>query len=196
MAFTDFLFILFALILTASALMVVTARHPVTSALFLILAFFNAAALWLLLQAELLAILLVLVYIGAVMVLFLFIVMMVDIDLDTRRRFTRFVPASMIVGGIIITEAALILWRSYRTMYLSTDTVAAHANSTYSNTREIGKLIYTQYIFAFEIVGLVLLVAIIAALALTLRRTKDRKYTDPARQVRVHREDRIHLSSL
>jgi NADH-quinone oxidoreductase subunit J len=198
MEFTTVLFYIFALLLTLSGLKVITSRNPVASALFLVLAFFNAAAIWMLLEAEFLAILLVLVYVGAVMVLFLFVVMMLDINLDELRRdFRRFVPMASIVGAIIVVETALILWHGYgATTSPVPDTSAAAAGAaagTWSNTRLIGKIIYTDYIFAFEVAGLVLLVAIIAAIALTTRHQKDSKRQRVSDQVKVRREDRVRI---
>jgi len=196
MDFTTVLFYIFALLLTVSGLKVITSRNPVASALFLVLAFFNAAAIWMLLQAEFLAILLVLVYVGAVMVLFLFVVMMLDINLDVLRRdFKRFVPMATVVGAIIVIETALILWHGYgATVQPVRDTTAAVAGAAdWSNTRLIGKIIYTDYIFAFEVAGLVLLVAIIAAIALTARQGKDSKRQRVSDQVKVRREDRVRV---
>ncbi|ACC71179.1 NADH-quinone oxidoreductase subunit J [Paraburkholderia phymatum] len=196
MDFTTVLFYIFALLLTVSGLKVITSRNPVSSALFLVLAFFNAAAIWMLLQAEFLAILLVLVYVGAVMVLFLFVVMMLDINLDVLRRdFKRFVPMATVVGAIIVIETALILWHGYgATVQPVRDTTAAVAGAAdWSNTRLIGKIIYTDYIFAFEVAGLVLLVAIIAAIALTTRHGKDSKRQRVSDQVKVRREDRVRV---
>jgi NADH-quinone oxidoreductase subunit J len=196
MDFTTVLFYIFALLLTLSGLKVITSRNPVASALFLVLAFFNAAAIWMLLQAEFLAILLVLVYVGAVMVLFLFVVMMLDINLDELRRdFKRFVPMATVVGAIIVIETALILWHGYgATVQPVRDTTAAVAGAAdWSNTRLIGKIIYTDYIFAFEVAGLVLLVAIIAAIALTARQGKDSKRQRVSDQVKVRREDRVRV---
>jgi NADH-quinone oxidoreductase subunit J len=196
MEFTTVLFYIFAVLLTLSGLKVITSRNPVASALFLVLAFFNAAAIWMLLQAEFLAILLVLVYVGAVMVLFLFVVMMLDINLDVLRRdFKRFVPMATIVGAIIVIETALILWHGYgATVQPVRDTTAAIGGTAgWSNTRLIGKVIYTDYIFAFEVAGLVLLVAIIAAIALTTRHQKDSKRQRVSDQVAVRREDRVRI---
>ncbi|TAL55181.1 NADH-quinone oxidoreductase subunit J [Pandoraea sp.] len=194
MEFTTFLFYVFALILVISALKVVTARNPVQSALFLVLSFFNAAAIWMLLQAEFLSIMLVVVYVGAVMVLFLFVVMMIDINIDALRRdFRRFVPMASLVGAIIIVESALVLMRGYGATHAP---VHAMANSDVPNTQALGRLLYTNYIFAFEVAGLVLLVAIVAALALTMRARKDHKQTDPSRQVKVRRQDRVRLVSM
>ncbi|WP_323121599.1 NADH-quinone oxidoreductase subunit J [Burkholderia alba] len=194
MDFTTVLFYIFALLLVVSGLKVITSRNPVASALFLVLAFFNAAAIWMLLQAEFLAILLVLVYVGAVMVLFLFVVMMLDINIDVLRRdFKRFVPMATFVGAIIVVETALILWRGYGATSAPVRDIASGALAGMSNTRLIGKVIYTDYIFAFEIAGLVLLVAIIAAVALTERKGKDSKRQRVSDQVKVRREDRVRL---
>jgi NADH-quinone oxidoreductase subunit J len=194
MDFTTVLFYIFATLVTLSGLKVITARNPVASALFLVLAFFNAAAIWMLLEAEFLAILLVLVYVGAVMVLFLFVVMMLDINTDALRSdFRRFVPMATLVGGIIVVETGLILWRGYGATGAPVHDVAAGAYAGWSNTRLIGKVIYTDYIFAFEIAGLVLLVAVIAAVALTGAKGKDSKRQDVSAQIRVRREDRVRL---
>ncbi|TKC80054.1 NADH-quinone oxidoreductase subunit J [Trinickia terrae] len=198
MEFTTVLFYIFAALLTVSGLKVITSRNPVAAALFLVLAFFNAAAIWMLLQAEFLAILLVLVYVGAVMVLFLFVVMMLDINLDVLRKdFKRFVPMATVVGAIIVIETALILWHGYGATITPVHDVTAAGLSAAAgampNTRIIGKVIYTDYIFAFEIAGLVLLVAIIAAVALTARQGKDSKRQRVSQQVKVRREDRVRL---
>ncbi|OJB08991.1 NADH:ubiquinone oxidoreductase subunit J [Burkholderia ubonensis] len=189
MEFTTVLFYIFALLLVVSGLKVITSRNPVASALFLVLAFFNAAAIWMLLEAEFLAILLVLVYVGAVMVLFLFVVMMLDINIDfLRRDFKKFVPMATVVGAIIVVETALVLWHGY-----GATEAPVRAMATWPNTRLIGKVIYTDYIFAFEIAGLVLLVAIIAAVALTERKGKDSKRQRVSDQVKVRRDDRVRL---
>ncbi|WP_250434884.1 NADH-quinone oxidoreductase subunit J [Caballeronia sp. ATUFL_F2_KS9A] len=194
MEFTIVLFYIFALLLVVSALKVITSRNPVSSALFLVLAFFNAAAIWMLLQAEFLAILLVLVYVGAVMVLFLFVVMMLDINIDVLRKdFRRFVPLASIVGAIIVIETALILWHGYGGTITPETSTAVTGAAAMSNTQLIGKVIYTDYIFAFEIAGLVLLVAIIAAISLTIRDKKDKKTQTVSQQVKVRREDRVRL---
>jgi NADH-quinone oxidoreductase subunit J len=199
MEFTTVLFYIFALLLTVSGVKVITSRNPVGSALFLVLAFFNAAAIWMLLEAEFLAILLVLVYVGAVMVLFLFVVMMLDINLDVLRRdFRRFVPMASIVGAIIVVETALILWHGYGATTTPVRDAAAAAGGTGAaaalpNTFLIGKLLYTDYVFAFEVAGLVLLVAIIAAIALTARKGKDSKRQRISEQVKVRAKDRVRL---
>ncbi|UDG82944.1 NADH-quinone oxidoreductase subunit J [Candidatus Vallotia lariciata] len=199
MKFTTVLFYIFALLIIVSGLKVITARNPVSSALFLVLAFFNAAGIWILLGAEFLAIMLVLVYVGAVMVLFLFVVMMLDINLDALRcNFRRFVPMATIVGTIIVIEATLIIWRSYGTNSLLTHNLIhpiqmSAAEQALSNTHLIGRIIYSNYIFAFEIAGLVLLVAIIAAIALTIRDSKDVRRQCVSEQIQVRREERLRL---
>jgi NADH-quinone oxidoreductase subunit J len=194
MELTTTIFYVFALVLVLSALKVITARNPVHSALYLVLSFFTAAALWMLLQAEFLAILLVLVYVGAVMVLFLFVVMMIDIDIDNLRRdFWTYVPLASVVGALIIAEMAIVLVRNFGT----TQPVANGAmGPDVSNTAELGKVIYTDYIYAFEVAGIILLVAIIAAVALTLRRRKDTRAQDISEQLRTRREDRVRLVSM
>jgi NADH-quinone oxidoreductase subunit J len=199
MEFTTVLFYVFSIILVVSGLRVITAPNPVQSALFLVLAFFNAAAIWMLLQAEFLAILLVLVYVGAVMVLFLFVVMMLDINTDVLRRdFKRFVPLASAVGVLIVIETALVLWHGYGAtaapLHAATAVAGAAQDGTFSNTRELGRLIYTDYIFAFEIAGLVLLVAIIAAIALTTQeRRKGAKYQNVTWQTSVRSQDRVRI---
>ena len=185
-------FYAFALILLVSALCVITARNPVHAALFLVLAFFTASAIWLLLRAEFLAITLVLVYVGAVMVLFLFVVMMLDINLERLREgFWRNLPAALVVGGLMAFEMISVL--AYRVYGMPRPN---ERPLSYSNTKELGRLIYTDYVYAFEIAAVVLLVAIIAAIALTLRRRKDTRGQDPAQQVRVRRADRVRLVSM
>ena len=185
-------FYAFALILLVSALCVITARNPVHAALFLVLAFFTASAIWLLLRAEFLAITLVLVYVGAVMVLFLFVVMMLDINLERLREgFWRNLPAALVVGGLMAFEMISVL--AYRVYGMPRPN---ERPLSYSNTKELGRLIYTDYVYAFEIAAVVLLVAIIAAIALTLRRRKDTKAQDPSAQVRVRPRDRVRLVSM
>jgi NADH-quinone oxidoreductase subunit J len=176
-----------------SGMLVITARNPVHGVLFLVLAFFTAAAIWLLLGAEFLAIALVIVYVGAVMVLFLFVVMMLDINIErVRQGFWRNLPLAVVVGGIMVAEMIYILWeRIYGVGAAPRQAPAGH-----SNTKELGRVLYTQYAYAFEIAAVLLLVAIIAAIALTLRRRKDSRYQDPASQVRVRREERVRLVSM
>lgn len=193
MEFKTALFYAFSAILIFAATRVITDRNPVHAALFLVLAFFSAAAIWMLLKAEFLAIVLVLVYVGAVMVLFLFVVMMLDIDIDKMREgFWNYFPFAAMIGVVIVLEMAAVLFRGF--LMLEAQVPAASANI--GNTKELGKLIYTQYVFAFEIAAVVLLVAMIAAVALTLRRRKDSKYFDPAAAVKVKRSDRIRIVSM
>jgi len=189
--FEAVVFYLFGGVLLLSGLAVITARNPVHGALFLVLAFFTAAALWLLLQAEFLAIALVVVYVGAVMVLFLFVVMMLDINLErVRQGFWRNLPLALIVGGVMVWEMITIL--AFRIWGVEPRQVPPG----YSNTKELGRILYTDYAYAFEVAAVILLVAIIAAIALTLRRRKDTRHQDPSAQVRVRREDRVRIVSM
>lgn len=190
MEFTTVLFYVFAAIMVLSALRVITAKNPVHAALFLVLAFFNAAGIWMLLKAEFLAIVLVLVYVGAVMVLFLFVVMMLDINLDRMREgFLGYLPMALIIGAVIVLEMAAVLWNGYSGFAQSPEAAAMNIGGT----RELGRLIYTRYIYGFEIAAVILLVAIIAAVALTLRKRKDTKAIDPGAAVRVKRNDRLRV---
>jgi NADH-quinone oxidoreductase subunit J len=191
--FETVVFYVFAAILLLAALRVITARNPVHCALYLVLAFFTAAAIWLLLRAEFLAIALVLVYVGAVMVLFLFVVMMLDINLERLREgFWKNLPLAVVVGGVMAFEMVAVLAQRYFGVPTRTRVMPAD----YSNTKELGRVLYTQYAYAFEIAAVILLVAIIAAIALTLRRRKDTKAQDPARQVAARREDRVRIVSM
>jgi len=195
MSFETIVFYIFAAILVFAALRVITARNPVHSALFLVLAFFTAAGLWLLLRAEFLAITLVLVYVGAVMVLFLFVVMMLDINLERLHEgFWSYLPLGATIGVLMVIEMVLVLGGRY--FGLQSLPAPADPGAGYSNTKELGRLLYTQYAYPLEIAAVVLLVAIIAAIALTLRKRKDTKYQDPAKQVAVRREDRVQLVSM
>jgi NADH-quinone oxidoreductase subunit J len=187
------LFYAFAAILVFAALKVITARNPVHAALYLVLSFFSAAAIWLLLRAEFLAITLVLVYVGAVMVLFLFVVMMIDFDLEKLRQgFWANLRVAAPVGGLIVFEMSAILIRSFNVPESSVRPLPAD----YDNTKALGMLIYTDYVYAFQIAAVILLLAIVAAISLTLRRRKDAKHQDPSRQVRVRAEDRVRLVSM
>ena len=186
-------FYAFGAVLLVSGLLVITARNPVHGVLFLVLAFFTAAAIWLLLRAEFLAIALVVVYVGAVMVLFLFVVMMLDINLEkVREGFWRNLPLALVVGIIMVAEMASVIAGRYFGLASQPRTLPAD----YSNTRELGRVLYTDYFLAFEIAAVILLVAIIAAIALTLRRRKDSRYQDPSVQVRARREERVELVSM
>ena len=187
------LFYVFAAVLLFAAFRVITARNPVHAALFLVLAFFQAAAIWILLKAEFLANTLGLVYVGAVMVLFLFVVMMLDINLDSvRKGFWKHFPLAGTVGAIIALEMSYVLMGGFREPP-KTSGMAGTMDAQVSNTKELGKLLYSNYIYPLEIAAVILLVAIIAAIALTLRERKDSKRLNPADQVRVKPEDRVRL---
>ena len=187
-------FYAFGAVLVLSGLAVITARNPVHGVLFLVLAFFTAAAIWLLLRAEFLAIALVVVYVGAVMVLFLFVVMMLDINLErVREGFWRNLPLAIVVGGIMVVEMVFILAGRYFDIISQPP---PQLSPNYSNTRALGRVLYTDYAYAFEIAAVILLVAIIAAIALTLRKRKDSRYQDPSLQVKARREERVRLVSM
>ncbi len=190
--FHDLVFYVLAAILVYAAVCVITTRNPVYAALYLVLAFFTAAGIWLLLDAEFLAITLVLVYVGAVMVLFLFVVMMLDINLDKLREgFWNALPVALPVGGLMAVEMVLIVG----TRNFGVDKVAAPVGHTaeYSNTAELGRVLYSDYLLPFELASVVLLVAIVAAIALTLRSRKESKSMNPAEQVLVKKEDRLRI---
>ena len=192
-------FYLFSAVLLFAAFRVITARNPVYAALYLVLAFFQAAAVWMLLKAEFLAISLVLVYVGAVMVLFLFVVMMLDINVDALRAgFWKHFPLAATVGALIALEMAAVLMAGFRLGEepRSIPAAAASGAAQYSNTKELGKLVYTQYLYPLEIAAVILLVAIVAAIALTLRQRKDSRHMDPADQVRVRAADRMRIVKL
>ncbi len=190
------LFYVFALILLFAAFKVITARNPVHAALYLVLAFFQAAAVWILLKAEFLAITLVLVYVGAVMVLFLFVVMMLDVNMDgVRKNFWKHFPLAATVGTLIALEMAAVLIGGFRPSQepKAALALAGQAVEQVSNTKELGKVLYSEYLYPLEIAAVILLVAIIAAIALTLRERKDSKYINPADQIRVKSADRVSL---
>ncbi|MEI7758007.1 MAG: NADH-quinone oxidoreductase subunit J [Bacteroidota bacterium] len=189
MEFKDFVFFLLSFVLIASGLSVITSRNPVTAALSLVLAFFNAAGIWLLLQAEFLAIALVLVYVGAVMVLFLFVVMMLDINLDKLREgFWDYLPMAGFIGILMMVEMVMV----FKTKQFNLSPLAETLPST-SNTELIGNTLYSDYVLPFELASVVLLIAIVSAIALTLRDRKDSKKTNPADQIAVKRNDRVRL---
>ena len=186
-------FYFFSAVLLFAAFRVITARNPVYAVLYLVLAFFQAASIWMLLKVEFLAIALVLVYVGAVMVLFLFVVMMLDINIDSMRQgFWRHFPLAAGIGVLIALEMSAVLMGGFRIAdEPKAATVVGQAAQQVSNTRELGKLIYTQYIYPLEVAAVILLVAIIAAIALTLRQRKDSKHVDVSSQVRVRARDRL-----
>jgi NADH-quinone oxidoreductase subunit J len=180
----------FAAILVFAALRVVTTRNPVHAALWLVLSFFSAAGIWLLLQAEFLAIALVLVYVGAVMVLFLFVVMMLDVNFEKlRERFRSYIPVAATVGLLVLVEMALVILGGY----FSERTAPPPPGASYSNTKTLGMLIYTDYAYPFELAGFILLVAIVAAIALTHRRRARTRHQSPSEQVRVRRDERLRI---
>ncbi|OGA48920.1 MAG: NADH:ubiquinone oxidoreductase subunit J [Betaproteobacteria bacterium RIFCSPLOWO2_12_FULL_62_58] len=185
------LFYAFAAVLVVSAIAIITARNPVHAVLCMVQCFFTTAALWLLLRAEFLAIVLVLVYVGAVMVLFLFVVMTLDVNIERLREdIWKNLPLALAVGGVMVLEMVAVLANRYF------GASPAALPPGYSNTKALGRLLYTQYVYAFEIAGVILLAAIVAAIALTLRRRKDRRRQDPSEQVRVRREQRVRLVSM
>ena len=188
-------FYFFSGVLLIAALGVITVRNPVHAALLLVLAFFTAAAIWMLLRAEFLAIVLVLVYVGAVMVLFLFVVMMLDINLDRLREgFWSYLPLGATVGVLMVIEMVLVLGGKYFGAEHMPN--PADPGAGYSNTKELGRILYTDYVYPFELAAVILLVAIVAAIALTLRGRKGTKRQDPSKQVMVKRADRVRLVSM
>ena len=188
----EILFYVFATVLVGAAIGVITARNPVHSVLFLVLCFFNAAVLWLLIEAEFLAIVLVLVYVGAVMVLFLFVVMMLDINIEKLREgFARHAPLGGLVALIVVVELYYVLWVK-RAGVDVTGGVAALPEG-YSNTAAVGAVLYTDYVYPFQLAAVVLLIAIVAAIALTMRRRPGLRTQDVSKQVAVDRKDRVRL---
>jgi NADH-quinone oxidoreductase subunit J len=189
------LFYAFSALLLFAAFRVITSRNPVYAALYLVLAFFQAAAIWILLKAEFLAISLVLVYVGAVMVLFLFVVMMLDINTDSiRQGFWKHFPLAAGIGALISLEMATVLMGGFRlSEEPKTAQVVGQAATQVSNTKELGKLLYTAYLYPLQIAAFILLVAVISAIALTLRERKDGKYISASDQVRVKARDRMEV---
>ncbi len=189
MTFELFIFYLFSAVTLFSAVAVVTVRNPIYSALFLILAFFSSAAIWVLLEAEFLGVVLVLVYVGAVMVLFLFVIMMLDIQIDTLKEgFIRYLPVGILVAVAVATEMILVM----KSDAFKVDIPDA-APLSVNNTEALGEVLYTEYVFPFEVASVILVVAIIAAIVLTLRRRSGVKKQDPSKQVRTRSEDRVRL---
>lgn len=192
MTFEKFLFYVFAAFLVFAAVMVITRKNPVHSALFLVLAFFNSAGLWMLAEAEFLAIALVLVYVGAVMVLFLFVVMMLDINIaEVRAGFVRNAPVAILVALIMAVELVIVVGPQR----FGLDAVAAPVAkpADYSNTETLGIELFTRHLYAFEIAAVILLVGIVAAIGLTMRKRPETKYQDPSRQVTVKAKDRLRV---
>ena len=195
MNFTDLVFYFFAGMLVLAGLGVITSRNPVHSALFLVLSFFSCSALWLLLQAEFLAIVLVLVYVGAVMVLFLFVVMMLDINLTQMRQgFVRYLPIGALVALVMVAQMVWVVGPVGPDVFSGEQLDQAVVQSAdYSNTKELGKVLYTDYVFPFEVASVILLVAIVAAITLTMRRREMTKYQTPGKQVKVRKADRLRV---
>jgi NADH-quinone oxidoreductase subunit J len=191
MDFKTGVFYFLSTVLVLAGLRVITARNPVHAALFLVLAFFSAAGLWILLTAEFLAMLLVVVYVGAVMVLFLFVVMMLDVNLERMRKgFWSYLPMGALVGGLIVAQ----LWAVLKAQYSEiAEGALPAAAANVSNTKELGRVLYTEYVYPFELAAVILLVAIVAAIALTHRGQKKTKSTDPAKQVAVKAADRMRI---
>ena len=195
MTFELVVFYLFALIMVFAAVRVITVTNPVHAAMFLVLTFFTAAAIWMLLEAEFLAITLVLVYVGAVMVLFLFVVMMLDVNVvPLREGFVRYLPVGIFVGVVMLVEMVFLITQRY--FRAENYPVPPRAGEEYSNTETLGRLLYSEYLFQFEIAAIILLVAIVAAIALTMRRRPDTKYQTPSRQVEVRKRDRLRVVSM
>jgi NADH-quinone oxidoreductase subunit J len=191
MEFKTLLFYVFSTVTVLAALRVITARNPVHAALFLVLAFFNVAGLWMLLQAEFLALALIMVYVGAVMVLFLFVVMMLDINIErVRQGFWKNLPLGALVGGLMVGEMTVVLSGRY---FGLANLPSHNLPANYSNTKELARVLYTDYAYPFEIASVILLVGIIAAVMLTLRRRKDTKTMLPSDQIAVKSKDRMRL---
>ena len=195
MDFERFVFYTLAAILIFAAARVVTVRNPVHAALHLVLAFFTCAGLWILLEAEFLAITLVLVYVGAVMVLFLFVVMMLDINLTQMRQgFVRYLPIGALVALVMVAQMVWIVGPVGPDVFSGEQlNQAVQQGADYSNTKELGRVLYTDYVFPFEVASVILLVAIVAAIALTMRRREMTKYQTPGKQVKVRKEDRLRV---
>ena len=192
MSFTEFVFYAFSAVMIVAALGVISFRNPVHSALSLVLTFFATAGVWMLLEAEFLAITLVLVYVGAVMVLFLFVVMMLDINIAVLRQgFMRYAPFGILIAVILIVQMIMVV--GPENFGLQNFAEPARHAADYSNTKELGRVLYTDYVFPFEIAAVILLVAIVAAIALTMRRRPETKYQTPGKQIQVKKEDRLRV---
>jgi NADH-quinone oxidoreductase subunit J len=187
------LFYLFAAVTVFAALRVITARNPLHAVLYLVLTFVSSAGIWMLLEAEFLAITLVLVYVGAVMVLFLFVVMMLDINIEQMRKgFLRWLPVGLLLAGVIVVQMVWVLGAKETSAGM---TPVQHA-ANYSNTKELGRLIYTDYVYPFELAAVLLLVAMVSAIALSLRKRRDAKRQDISKQVKVRKQDRLRIVSV
>jgi NADH-quinone oxidoreductase subunit J len=191
MTITEILFYAFSAVLVVAALGVITARNPVHAALFLVFAFVTSAVIWLLLEAEFLAIVLVLVYVGAVMVLFLFVVMMLDVDIaHLREGFTKYAPLGILIAALVVVEIGSVVWVKHLGV---TQATATALPADYSNTRALGELLYTKYLYPFELAAMLLLLAIVAAIVLTMRQRANLKAQDVGAQVSVRARDRVRV---
>jgi len=189
----EIIFYTFSLVMLGAAVAVITVRNPVYAALCLVLTFFSASAIWMLLEVEFLAIILILVYVGAVMVLFLFVVMMLDINIEPLKAgFVRYLPAGLVVAGLMAAEFLLVIWSKGRFGQDGFPIPEPNPDG-YSNTKAVGEVLFTQHVLAFEVAGVILLVAIIAAVALTLRQRTGSHRQNPAMQVRVTKDERVRL---
>lgn len=192
MTFFEVVFYAFSTLMVVAALGVVSARNPVHSVLFLVLTFFASSAIWLLLEAEFLAITLVLVYVGAVMVLFLFVVMMLDINVTRMREgLMRYAPFGIAIAILLIVQMIMVV--GPENFGLQAFPVPESHAADYSNTKELGRVLYTEYVYAFELASVILLVAIIAAITLTMRRRPNTRYQKPGEQMKVLKEDRLRI---
>ena len=192
MSFELFVFYVFAAVTVFSALRVITVRNPVYAAMFLVLTFFSAAGIWMLLEAEFLAITLVLVYVGAVMVLFLFVVMMLDMNVaPLREGFVQYLPVGLLVGAIMLIEMVFLITQRY--FKAEGYPIPPRSGGEYSNTEFLGAVLYSEYLFQFEIAAIILLVAIVAAIALTMRRRPETRYQKPAAQVQASKAERLRV---
>lgn len=193
MPITEIVFYFFGGVLVLAALSVITVRNPIYAALFLVLAFFSSACIWMLMRAEFLAITLVLVYVGAVMVLFLFVVMMLDVNTaPLKEGFARYLPVGVLVALTMAAQMFIVIW----TRGLETRMLPAAEGEGYSHTSLLGEHLYTAYLYPFEIAAVILLVAIIAAIVLTHRRRSGTRYQDPSHQVRISRSERVRMVSM
>ena len=191
---TEYIFYFFAAVLLFAGLRVITAKNPVHAALYLVLSFFTGAVLWMLIKAEFLAVSLIVIYVGAVMVLFLFVVMMLDINFEELRKgFWRYVPVAGSVAAVMVVEMAMVL--THKAAHID-GAVLAEPAPGYNNAKVLGELIYTQYFLPFQLAAVLLLVGMVAAIALTLRKRKNTKYINPADQIRVKREERVTVVSM
>lgn len=189
------LFFMFATLMVFAALRVITSRNPVNAALFLVLAFFNAAGIWMLLRAEFLAIALVLVYVGAVMVLFLFVVMMLDINIERLRQgFWSYLPLGLLVAAVMVVEMVFVVWG--KSFGLESMPMPQEPTVAYSNTKDLARLMFTDFVYPFELASFILLVAMVAAISLTHRSREGNKAIDPAKQIAVKRSDRVRIVSM